>query len=78
MTPALKVVALFVGLFVFFISFLPWALPLLMESNFCRLSPNEFCREAEIERLEKSSADLREQFEATRESLRRLVASVAR
>ena len=76
MTPALKVVALFVGLFVFFISFLPWALPLLLESDFCRLIPNKFCREAGIERLEKSSADLREQFEATRESWRRLVASV--
>jgi hypothetical protein len=66
----------FVGFFAFFIGFLPWALSLLVESEFCRLSPTDFCSEAGVERLAASSAELREGFAATLESWRQLVTSM--
>ncbi len=75
MVTAMKVLAFFVGFFVFFVGFLPWAISLFVESEFCRLSPTDFCRQAGIERLAESSTELRKQFGATQESWRRLVAS---
>jgi hypothetical protein len=76
MITTLKVAAFFVGFFAFFIGFLPWALSLLVESEFCRLSPTDFCSEAGVERLAASSAELREGFAATLESWRQLVTSM--
>ena len=65
----MKIALAFVGLVVVFPVVIHGAFDALLGTEFCRLSPSDWCREAGFERAVESS-------EGVREAWRRLVATV--